>query len=149
MMKIKVKNKKLDIKMISELMFKNRLFNYAMQKISLSSIILVFASVFATTFCDVSWAQEKTPTKTMSIKAEGAKMAAVPFSHQTHADKDRITCNICHHKAKEGKQYKKCVDCHSLKDTNNDAPAAKDAFHKQCQNCHKEIMKKCNECHKK
>jgi len=126
------------------------------KKFSSTRIVLIFVSVLVVAFCSSAWAQDKAPAETMSIKVEGAKMAPVPFSHQIHVDKAKIECTVCHHKAKEGKQYEKCVDCHLLKETKNGAPVAKDAFHKQCQDCHKASVKKgvaaptkCNECHKK
>lgn len=127
-----------------------------MKKISSTPFVLVFVSALAVAFCGSVWAQEKAPAETMSIKVEGAKMAPTPFSHQSHVDKAKLECKVCHHKAKDGKAYENCVACHLLKETKDGAPIAKDAFHKQCQGCHKESVKKgvaaptkCNECHKK
>ncbi len=114
-----------------------------------------FMSVLVLSLCGLAWAQ-KAPGETASLKLEGAKMAPVAFSHPTHVDKAKIGCTVCHHKAKEGKEYESCLQCHLLKDAKDGAPIAKDAFHKQCQTCHKESVKKgvsapvkCNECHKK
>lgn len=101
------------------------------------------------------FAQKKAP-EPVTIKLEGAKMAPVKFSHATHTDKAKVDCATCHHKDKDPKEPAGCVTCHPVKDAKDNAPVAKDAFHKQCQTCHKDSTAKgkaaptkCNECHKK
>jgi hypothetical protein len=101
-------------------------------------------------------AAQNAPGDTLQIKLEGAKMPPVAFSHPSHVDKAKIACTTCHHKEMAGNAYEACVKCHSLKDVKGGAPNAKEAFHKQCINCHKDSVKKgvaaptkCNECHKK
>jgi len=88
------------------------------------------------------------------IKADGAKMAPVTFSHAVHVEKVKVECVKCHHK--EPDNPKACKTCHDLKEVKNGAPKIQDAFHKLCQTCHKEQAEKgakaptkCNECHKK
>ena len=94
------------------------------------------------------------PKQPITVKMEGAKMAPVAFPHETHVEKQKIACNVCHHK--DGQNPKACTTCHSAKEVKAGAPAAKDAFHKVCQDCHKKASTKgvtaptkCNECHKK
>ncbi|HEY3275435.1 MAG TPA: cytochrome c3 family protein [Syntrophorhabdaceae bacterium] len=122
---------------------------------TLNFLMLLVASLLV--FCAYHAASAQTaPADTAPIKIEGAKMAPVPFSHPTHVDKAKIACKTCHHKELAGKAYVSCVKCHMLKEAKDGAPTAKDAFHKQCQTCHKESVRKgvsapvkCNECHKK
>lgn len=103
----------------------------------------------------VGFAQKKAPEPT-SIKLEGGKLGPVSFSHITHTEKVKIECVACHHKDKDPKEPEACVKCHLLKEVKDNAPPAKDAFHKNCVTCHKESTDKgkaaptkCNDCHKK
>lgn len=81
-----------------------------------------------------------------------AKMGNVTFDHKAHAETLKIACVTCHHTTKEGETPEKCSSCHG-KDPK--APAIKDAFHKGCQDCHKQKNEKegkkaptkCTECH--
>lgn len=72
-----------------------------------------------------------------------AKMGNVAFPHAAHQGKVS-DCNTCHHK---GTDDPKCSTCHD----GTKAPKAKDAFHKQCKNCHKKMggPTGCKECHVK
>jgi len=94
------------------------------------------------------------PKEPITIKLEGAKMAPVTFSHETHVVKAKVACATCHHK--DAQDPKACTTCHGPKEAKGGAPAAKDALHTKCQSCHKESAAKgvsaptkCNECHKK
>ncbi len=118
--------------------------------VMLFAVILMTSSVFSVT------AAEKKPPETVSIKLEGGKLPPVNFSHTTHVEKNKLDCVTCHHKDKDPKAPEACVKCHLVTEVKDNAPMAKDAFHKQCQNCHKESTAKgvkaptaCNECHKK
>jgi hypothetical protein len=93
------------------------------------------------------------PKGPVTVKLEGAKMAPVTFSHETHVTKNKLECAKCHHK--DAQDPKACMTCHK-QEAKDKAPAAKDAFHTLCQGCHKEAAAKgakaptkCNECHKK
>ena len=126
-----------------------------MRRIPVICLSVVAASLLLLAAYSSSWAQ-KAPAETLPIKMEGAKMAPVAFSHASHVDKAKIACTVCHHKEKDAKEYQSCLKCHLPKEVKDGAPMAKDAFHKQCQTCHKESVKKgvsaptkCNECHKK
>ena len=99
---------------------------------------------------------EKTPPETVTLQMEGGKFGVVPFPHKTHVDAEKIDCAKCHHKDKDPKAPEKCMTCHLAKEVKDNAPLAKDAYHKNCQTCHKEEAAKgkkapvkCNECHKK
>ncbi|MCX8022282.1 MAG: cytochrome c family protein [Syntrophorhabdaceae bacterium] len=119
------------------------------------SMVFLFVSLGLVFSFTLSYAQKK-PAEPMMLKLEGAKMAPTKFSHDTHVEKEKIDCAKCHHKDKDPKQPEGCVGCHPVKEAKGDAPAAKDAFHKMCTTCHKEVASKgkaaptkCNECHKK
>ena len=86
------------------------------------------------------------PKAPVSIKADGAKMAPVSFSHEKHG---KVDCAKCHHV--KDKPTEACKSCHDLKEAKNNAPKIQDAFHKVCLDCHKAqgAPAKCNDCHKK
>jgi hypothetical protein len=104
----------------------------------LITVLLAVAFLAAGTLAAV--AADKGPAE---IKLE-AKMGTVTFNHAAHQGKV-ADCATCHHK---GVEAGKCTGCHGVK---AEAPAAKDAFHKQCQGCHKEKggPTSCKDCHKK
>ena len=88
------------------------------------------------------------PKAPVSIKADGAKMAPVSFSHEKHG---KVDCAKCHHV--KDKPTEACKSCHDVKEAKNNAPKTQDAFHKLCLECHKaaggNAPTKCNDCHKK
>jgi hypothetical protein len=120
-------------------------------------IIVVCFLVFIGFFLLTNFASaQKKPAEPMMLILEGAKLPPVPFSHTSHAEKEKIECVVCHHKDKDAKEPQACGTCHLLKEVKDNAAPAKDAFHKNCQTCHKENVAKgkvapvkCNECHKK
>lgn len=114
---------------------------------------LVFVCAFVFSLRTAS-AEKKIPD-TVTLKLEG-KMPPVTFPHNTHVQKTKIDCVVCHHKDKDPKEAQACVTCHQITGTKDNAPPARDAFHKRCQTCHKEAAEKgvnaptkCTECHKK
>jgi hypothetical protein len=116
--------------------------------------VMVFVCAFVFSVANAS-AEKKMPD-TVTLKLEGAKMAPVTFSHVTHAQKAKIDCAVCHHKDKDPKEARACRTCHQVAEGKDNAPPAKDVFHKKCQTCHKESTAKgvnaptkCGECHKK
>ena len=93
------------------------------------------------------------PKQPITVKLEGAKLAPVTFSHDTHVEKQKIECVTCHHKNPENPTA--CTTCHE-KEAKGKTPSARDAFHTRCITCHKEMAAKgmhapakCMECHKK
>ena len=75
------------------------------------------------------------------IKLE-AKMGTVTFQHTAH--QGLTDCATCHHTG----GYEPCKSCHD----GTKAPKSKDAYHKNCIDCHKKEAKgptKCKECHVK
>jgi len=78
----------------------------------------------------------------------------VTFNHKAHASS--IACTKCHHtwKQETSKTPPKCAECHKAGDTSE--KGLKNAFHKQCIDCHKDLQKqgkktgptvKCSDCH--
>jgi hypothetical protein len=117
---------------------------------------LVFLAVGALTAADVP--------EEVSIENEGYKSdkkGPVPLSHKKHVDEYGVACTECHHDYQDGKNVwkegdpvKKCAECHPME--TKEAKSAgvdklKNAYHKNCKNCHKEKgkgpFKKCTECH--
>jgi len=86
-----------------------------------------------------------------------ASFGKVKFTHKKHAETLKIDCMKCHHTWKKGETSGKlCGECHKAK-AEGKALSAKDAFHKDCQGCHKEAEAakksagptKCTGCHVK
>jgi len=135
------------------------------------TIAVLIAAVFATVACFGAVAMaEKTKSGEVAdtFKIDNTatlgklKKPPVEFTHKAHVEKHKVACNDCHHtyKAgkntwKEGDKVHKCSECHKAKDTTMDGAKAfkiQNAFHKNCQACHKKVKKgptKCTECHKK
>jgi hypothetical protein len=118
--------------------------------ISMVTALSITMLVFATN----SARAQKMPAESMTLKLENAKLAPVTFSHSNHAK--AMKCSVCHHKDKNPTEPEKCETCHMLKEVRNRAIPITDAFHKQCQTCHKQAKSRgvgapesCNECHKK
>ncbi len=104
-----------------------------MKKLVILLTVVAFVSMAA-----ISFAADKGPAQ---MKFE-AKMGTVSFDHAKH--QERTDCATCHHSG----EYKACDSCHD----GTAAPKAKDAFHKNCKDCHKEKQQgptKCKECHVK
>ena len=115
------------------------------------AVIVVFVAILF----QVAYAQKKPPEPLM-LKLDGAKFPAVPFSHSLHTEKAKADCVVCHHKDKNPKEPGGCMPCHDRNEVKDGAPPIKDAYHKNCIDCHKEFVAKkvnaptkCNECHKK
>jgi hypothetical protein len=105
-------------------------------------MLLVFGVVFAfgTAFA--------APADKMVIKA-GKVKGPVSFTHKAHVGYAK-DCKACHHADEAGKEQK-CSKCHGEK-TEGKTLSQKEAFHKQCKDCHQKEKKgpaKCDECHEK
>lgn len=98
------------------------------------------------------------------------KKSPVNFTHKQHSVDLKIKCTECHHVYKDGKNVWKdgdkvddCSSCHNdpKKDKKVDGVkvySARNAYHKNCQVCHKAFKKnnkkskaptKCKQCHPK
>ncbi len=99
------------------------------------------------------------------------KKTPVKFTHLKHSVDYKIKCADCHHVYKDGKnvwkdgdKVAKCSSCHTyskkkyIKIDGVKTYSTKDAYHKNCQGCHKAFKKKnkkstaptkCRECHPK
>jgi hypothetical protein len=122
------------------------------KKISFLVITLLFLCIFVSTLDNAE--AQKAPTDTMTLGLANAKMPLVTFSHGNHSK--TIGCATCHHKDKDPAKTEKCDTCHPAKEVKEKAIPITDAFHTQCQVCHKEnaakgrnAPTKCNDCHKK
>lgn len=86
----------------------------------------------------------------------------VNLSHKKHAEDYKVACNQCHHEYKDGKNVwkdtdpvKKCIECHDPVEKKGNADTLQNAYHKNCQGCHKELQgkeapyKKCTDCHER
>jgi hypothetical protein len=88
----------------------------------------------------------------------------VSFSHLSHAEDYEIACQKCHHVYRDGENIwqigdsvQKCRECHSPEEKDGDVLKLGTAYHRNCKNCHKELMqqgisenapwKKCTGCH--
>ena len=95
-----------------------------------------------------------------------AKLGAVTFDHQKHADVMAIACTKCHHASRPEKplaaQHQGCRDCHTSPATPPLKTSLQAAFHDpkakagMCIECHREAAAKgkkppvgCLQCHKK
>ena len=113
-------------------------------KMRKTSVILVLVLIigFGATF-----ALSSQPVGKIMLELSGKKTCA--FDHTAH-EKVVPSCQKCHHKDASSAEQK-CSKCHTIEGT-KEVSKAKDAFHKQCIGCHKEMSKgpkSCKECHPK
>ncbi len=91
------------------------------------------------------------PPDKMSIDKIKKTKAAVAYDHKAHSAKVK-ECKACHHKDEAGKEQGcSAKGCHGAKAEGKKVDL-KEAFHKQCKDCHKKEKKgpqKCDECHPK
>ena len=94
------------------------------------------------------------------------KKGPVHLSHQDHVDSYDVACTECHHEFQddenvweEGDPVRRCIECHDPLKSDGDIKKLNLAFHRNCKNCHKKMVKeemtedapytKCNGCHQK
>ena len=78
----------------------------------------------------------------------------VKFNHKKHAETLKVACEKCHHELKgkkPGEVPKGCKACHKAA-AEGKTLSSKDAYHKDCQECHKQDKAKkapttCTKCH--
>lgn len=91
---------------------------------------------------------------------ESRKKGPVPFDHDTHAFDYGLSCDECHHVYEmgrnvweEGDEVQRCIDCHDPKKSVGNVMKLQIAFHRNCQDCHKETapreapFRACYGCH--
>ncbi len=87
----------------------------------------------------------------MVIKEIQKTKGPVAFDHKVHGTKVK-ECKACHHSDEAGKEQKcSTAKCHGAK-ADGKKVELKEAFHKQCKDCHKKEKKgpvKCEGCHPK
>ena len=106
--------------------------------------VIMIAIAIDTAFA-ASMAIAGDPPAQITIDKGKDKKPGVTFDHAKHAES--IDCMKCHHSAASKEEIKSCFACHGADEA---APSVKDAFHKSCKDCHKEMGKgptKCKECH--
>lgn len=89
------------------------------------------------------------PPDKVVIKEIQKMKGPVAFDHKAHAALAK-DCKACHHADAAGKEQG-CSKCHGDK-TEGKKLSLKEAFHKQCKDCHTKMAKgpvKCDECHQK
>jgi len=119
------------------------------------ALLFVAAGVFAS-------AQKAADEFNIENKFKDDKKGPVKLTHKKHAEAYKVACTECHHEYKDGKNVwkdtdpvKKCSACHDPEEKKDNVDKLQNAFHKNCQTCHKELKgkeapyKKCNDCHEK
>ncbi len=109
----------------------------------------LIAVAVAVVFC-VGVTMAAPPDKVVLKELQKTK-AAVAFNHKAHGEKVK-DCKTCHHQDAAGKEQKcSTAKCHGAK-ADGKKVELKEAFHKQCKDCHKKEKKgpeKCEGCHPK
>jgi predicted CXXCH cytochrome family protein len=78
--------------------------------------------------------------------SKGGKAKIVKFTHKAHVGYAKNDCKKCHHTG----QNVGCKSCHDATGSKGGGKVTKDAFHKQCVDCHKAAGKgptACAPCH--
>ncbi len=89
----------------------------------------------------------------------------VSLSHKKHIEEYKVGCMDCHHVYKDGTNVwketdpvQKCSECHNPAKDEGKVVKLMNAFHNNCQGCHKAAVEKgnknaparrCNDCHSK
>jgi uncharacterized paraquat-inducible protein A len=108
-----------------------------------------FATLFAVVMVAV-FAATTVLAAPAKVEFAGGSKGKVSFDHEKHS-KSVGKCAECHHKDAAGKEAK-CSTCHAKGKGEGKKVELKEAFHKNCKDCHKAGKKgpeKCEGCHKK
>ena len=125
---------------------------------------LLFLCVGALTAADKTDSPDEVTIQNKGYKSD--KKGPVKLTHKKHNEEYKVACNECHHEYKDGKNVwkegqpvKKCGECHNPKKKEGKTKKLQIAYHKNCKNCHKDLVKqkksdkapfkKCNDCHEK
>ncbi len=138
------------------------------------NFLIVAGAICFTTAVLASAAEKVLPPDEVVIENQGYsddKKGGVKLSHKKHSDPTSakgfgVGCAECHHEYKDGKNVwteeqpvKKCAECHDPTKDQDTAKKLQTAYHNNCKNCHKDLIKekkskdapykKCNDCHAK
>ncbi len=124
---------------------------------------MLFLTVGALTATEKQAVPDEVTLKNKGYKKD--KKGSVKLSHKKHNVDYKIACTECHHVFKDGKNVwkegdhvDKCSKCHDPKKKKDKTLKLQNAYHKNCKNCHKALLKedkptgpfkKCNKCHAK
>jgi hypothetical protein len=95
-----------------------------MKKFVAIAMAVVFVLAFAGAVLAVS--------DTIQLSKSG-KAKVVTFTHKAHTGYANNDCKKCHHTG----QNTNCKGCHDATGSKGGGKTTKDAFHKQCIDCHK------------
>jgi hypothetical protein len=138
-----------------------------MPKKSLILSILFIIISFAVPFSLLPAAEEQEFPEEITIHNEGYeadRKGPVAFAHLDHAESYEVACKECHHDYsdgenlwEEGDYVPKCSECHDPIQSDGNVKNLRLAFHKNCKNCHRDMVKqeisedapyqKCSGCH--
>ena len=136
-----------------------------MRKGNGTMVLLVVCGLAFLAMGTLQAASDVKPPKEVKIYSEAFKdhkKGPVLLKHEEHAVNHKIACTECHHVIKDGKNVwkegdpvQKCSACHDPDEKKGNVDKLQNAYHKNCQGCHKELKgkeapyKKCNDCHEK
>ena len=136
-----------------------------MRKGNWTLVLLVICGLAFLAIGTLQAASDVKPPKEVKIYSDAFKdhkKGPVLLKHEEHAVNYKIACTECHHVYKDGKNVwkegdpvQKCSACHDPEQKKDNVDKLQNAFHKNCQGCHKELKgkeapyKKCNDCHEK
>ena len=115
---------------------------------------LISISIIAGLLFSILMATGSFAADVITLKASNGN---VTFNHKKHLEVANNDCVKCHHTWKKGETTGKlCEECHKGT-AEGKTLSAKDAFHKDCQGCHKELKEAkkpagptaCTQCHVK
>jgi hypothetical protein len=115
----------------------------------MKKLVILLAAVLAVAF-SFGPGMAAPPDKIVLKEIQKTK-APVAFDHKAHGAKVK-ECKACHHQDEAGKEQKcSAAACHGAK-AEGKKVTLKEAFHKQCKECHKKEKQgpvKCDGCHPK
>jgi len=140
----------------------------------LTLLVVVFTGMLFLTVGALTAAEKQAAPDEIMLENKGYekdKKRPVKLTHKKHNVEFKVACADCHHVYKDGKNVwkegdtvEKCSKCHPApwpkgkKKKKGEAMKLKNAYHKNCKNCHKALkkegketgpFKKCNKCHAK
>ena len=122
-------------------------------------ISILFAIIIAAILGFRALDRSNTITFLNNADFENTQEPPSAFGHDFHDLDCKIECEECHHVYENGvlvkdkcSDNKRCIECHPLKANDKYKISLLQAFHSQCEDCHKKEKKgplMCGECHKR